>query len=65
MWRTRFGRGFGPVIRQTTNGDDDVLIFIMYKQCVKLKKNGMSLQEFFRRSFFSQVLKHQLNSKEM
>jgi hypothetical protein len=25
MWRARFGRGFGPVVRQTTNDDDDLL----------------------------------------
>jgi hypothetical protein len=23
MWRVRFGRGFGPVVRQTANDDDD------------------------------------------
>jgi hypothetical protein len=23
MWRSGFGRGFGPVVRQTTNDDDD------------------------------------------
>ena len=23
MWRNRFGRGFGPVVRQITDDDDD------------------------------------------
>ena len=23
MWRARFGRGFGPVVRQITGDDDD------------------------------------------
>ena len=28
MWRNRFGRGFGPVVWQITDDDDDELIFI-------------------------------------
>ena len=28
MWRNRFGRGFGPVVWQITDDDDDLLKFI-------------------------------------
>ena len=28
MWRNRFGRGFGPVVRQITDDDDDDIILI-------------------------------------
>jgi len=32
VWRNRFGRGFGPVVWQITDGDDDIYIiyYIFY-----------------------------------
>jgi len=29
MWRNRFGRGFGPVVWQITDDDDDLAITII------------------------------------
>jgi len=36
MWRNRFGRGFGPVVWQITDDDDDVMILedkVLYPKC--------------------------------
>ena len=32
VWRNRFGRGFGPVVWQITDDDDDDEAYIMAKQ---------------------------------
>jgi hypothetical protein len=29
MWRARFGRGFGPVVRQTTKWMNELLLFVL------------------------------------
>jgi len=39
MWRSRFGRGFGPVVRQTTN----IYIYIyIYLRCINAHRQRES-----------------------
>ena len=30
VWRAHFGRGFGPVVRQTTKGINELLLLLLY-----------------------------------
>ena len=36
MWRNRFGRGFGPVVWQITDDDDDDALVICLKNNIKI-----------------------------
>jgi hypothetical protein len=33
MWRARFGKGFGPVVRQTTKGINEYIYIYTFLSC--------------------------------
>ena len=46
MWRNRFGRGFGPVVSQITDDDDDELEMSLVSSRIKKKLlTNISVQE--------------------
>jgi hypothetical protein len=37
LWRTRFGRGYGPVVRQTTERMNELCIFLNFNIVIILR----------------------------
>ena len=46
VWRNRLGRGFGPVVRQTTDDDDDDDIYIYIYRVFQKDLNDLNLVYF-------------------
>jgi hypothetical protein len=55
MWRARFGRGFGPVVRQTTNWMNDVYCSRLRRlvKCIRISTHFVKIPSLWADSLRS------------